>query len=211
MIILFYVAFLAVWCVRELWLYPIMSASLGEWGVAVCETITKLIVWTLPAAVGVWYYKNDVLLSWREMLTTKVKWIKYSLVLLGFIAYNVIVAFITNGKLEIGDFRIASLVGAVLFVGITEEVVFRGFFLNALLKKMKPRYAVLLTAVLFLLIHFPIWYYNGILLSALLSGEFLIVLVLSVIFSWTFIKSKNIFVPILLHMAWNLLVTLLLG
>jgi membrane protease YdiL (CAAX protease family) len=27
---------------------------------------------------------------------------------------------------------------------------------------------------------------------------------LSIIFSWAFMKSKNIFVPILLHMSWNL-------
>ena len=212
MIILFYTAFWAVWCVREVWLRPIMAASLGEWEFEVCETILKLIVWTLPAAFCVWHYKNDVLLSWREMWTTKVKWLKYSLVLIGFIAYNVIAVFIMNGKLTVSpDFRISSLVSAVLFVGITEEVVFRGFFLNTLLEKLKPWYAVLLTAVLFLLIHFPIWIYKGILLSTILSGGFLLIMLLSVIFSWTFIKSKNIFVPIMLHMSWNLLVTLLFG
>jgi len=87
--------------------------------------------------------------------------------------------------------------------------MFRGFFLNALLKKMKPWYAVLLTAALFLLIHLPIWIHNGILLSTFLSGDFLIVIALSIIFSWTLIESKNIFIPIVLHMVWNLLGTLL--
>ena len=209
-IILFYTAFWVIWCVREVWLRPVMSASLGEWSFAVCETIMKLLVWTLPAAFCVWHYKNDVLLSWREMLTTKVKWLKYFLVLSGFAAFNIIGAFILNGKLAVSpDFRISSLVGAVLFVGITEEVVFRGFFLNVLLKKMKMWYAILLTSLLFLLIHFPIWVYKGILLSNFFSGGFLLVFVLSIIFSWTFIKSRNIFVPIVLHMAWNLLVIFL--
>jgi len=212
MIILFYMVLLVVWGIRELWLRSIMSASLGEWSFEVCETTIKLLVWTLPAAFGVWYYKNDVLLSWREMLTAKVKWLKYFLVLLGFIAYNVIGVFVLNANFTVSpDFRISSLVGAVLFVGITEEAVFRGFFLNALLKKMKTWYAVLLTALLFLLIHFPIWIYKGILLSTFLSGGFLLVVVLSIIFSWTFIKSRNIFVPIILHMSWNLLVILLFG
>ena len=148
---IYYIIFFFIWCVREVWLRPIMSDILGEWGFEVCETTIKLIIWTLPAAFFVWHYKNDILLSWCEMLTTKVKWFKYSLVLSGFIAYNIIGALMLNGKLAVSpDFRISSLVSAVLFVGITEEVVFRGFFLNALLKKMKPWYAVLLTAVLFL-------------------------------------------------------------
>ena len=212
MIFLFYMAFWAVWCIRELWLRPILLASFGEWGFEVFGTISKLLVWTLPAAFCVRYYQNDVLLSWREMLTTKVKWFNYFLVLLGFIAYNVIGVFVLNGNFTVSpNFRISSLVGAVLFVGITEEAVFRGFFLNVLLKKMKTWCAVLLTALLFLLIHFPIWIYKGILLSTFLSGGFLLVVVLSIIFSWTFIKSKNIFVPIMLHMSWNLLVILLLG
>ena len=211
-IILFYTAFWIIWCVREVWLRPIMLASLGEWSFEVCETIMKLIVWTLPAALCVCYYKDDVLLSWYEMLTTKVKWLKYSLVLLGFVAYNIICALIMNGNLAVSsDFRISSLVSAVLFVGITEEVVFRGFFLNVLLKKMKTWYAILLTALLFLLIHFPIWIYKGILLSNVFSGGFLLVVVLSIVFSWAFIKSRNIIVPIVLHMAWNLLVVFFFG
>jgi len=211
-IILFYMVFWIIWCAREVWLRPIMSVSLGEWSFEICETIMKLIVWTLPAAFCVRYYKDDVLLSWREMLTTKVKWLKYSLVLLGFAAYNIICALILNGNLAVSfDFRLSSLVGTVLFVGITEEVVFRGFFLNVLLKKMKTWYAILLTALLFLLVHFPIWIYKGILLSNVFSGGFLLVVVLSVIFSWAFIKSRNIIVPIVLHMAWNLLVVFFFG
>ena len=212
MILLFYMVFWIVWYVVEIGLRPIILASLGEWELEVCKTTIKLLVWTLPAAFCVWHYKNDVLLSWHDMLTTKVKWLKYSLVLLGFTAYTVIGSFIMNGKLAVSpDFRIAPLVSTVLFVGITEEVVFRGFFLNALVEKMKPWYAVLLTALLFLLIHFPRWIYEGILLSTFLSGGFLAIVVLSIIFSRTFIKSRNILVPIMLHMSWNLLVTLFFG
>ncbi|MDE6761083.1 MAG: CPBP family intramembrane metalloprotease [Lachnospiraceae bacterium] len=34
---------------------------------------------------------------------------------------------------------------------------------------------------------------------------FLSIIILSIIFSWTFIKSKNIWISILLHMYWDLL------
>ncbi|MDR1060355.1 MAG: CPBP family intramembrane metalloprotease [Clostridiales bacterium] len=39
----------------------------------------------------------------------------------------------------------------------------------------------------------------------------MVIIALSVIFSWVFIKSKNIVVPILLHMSWNLIVPILFG
>ena len=211
-ILLFYLAFWMVWYVVETLLHPSLSSSLGGWENEVCQTIIKLLLWSLPAVLCVRHYKDDVWLSWREMLTTKVKWRAYALILLAFIAYITIGALLKHGHISIHpDFSLASLTGVVLFVGITEEAVFRGFFLNALLKKTKPWYAVLITALLFLVIHFPIWIFKGVFLSTFLSGGFLIVAVLSVIFSWTFIKSKNIIVPIVLHMSWNMLVTLFFG
>ena len=209
-ILAFYIILLAVWFVREMFLRPVMIASFDSWGFEFCETAIKIVVWTVPAVLLVRRYKDDVLLSWKEMLTSKFKWYKYALILLGFVAYNLIGAFAVNGNISISsEFQLSSLVGSVMFVGVTEEVVFRGFFLNALLKKMKTWSAVLLTALMFLLVHFPIWIYEGMLLSNMLSGGFIAVAALSVIFSWVFIKSKNIIVPIVLHMAWNLLIELL--
>ena len=211
-IILVYIVFLAIWFVRELWLRPIFSASLGAWGFEVCETATKLLVWTAPAVFGIKYFKGDMAITLREMLTGKVKWLKYLLILLGFAAYNVIGAILINGKLSISEnFSLPPLISVVLFVGVTEEAVFRGFFLNALLKKVKTWYAVLITALLFLIIHFPIWIHEGVFVDSVLSGGFVIIMALSVIFSWAFIKSRNIFVPVILHMSWNLLVTLFFG
>jgi CAAX amino terminal protease family. len=211
-ILAFYVIFLAVWSVFEIWLVPIMESSLGAWEQALCGTVIKLAVWTVPAVLLVRHYKEDVLFSLREMFTARFKWYKYTLILLGFAAYNIIGALIVNRNLSISsEFEISSLIGTVIFVGITEEVVFRGFLLNALLKRMKAWPAVLLTALMFLVIHFPIWIHEGVWLSNLLSGGFFAVILLSIIFSWTFIKSKNIIVPIVLHMAWNLLIILFFG
>ena len=45
----------------------------------------------------------------------------------------------------------------------------------------------------------------------MILGSFVIIIALSVIFSWAFTKSKNILVPISLHMSWNLMVCLLFG
>ena len=58
---------------------------------------------------------------------------------------------------------------------------------------------IIINAVMFLLIHFPIWIASGIFIDAFTSLNFLCVPALSIIFSWSFIKSKNIWIPITLH------------
>ena len=211
-ILAFYAALFAVWSVKELCLTPIMEGALGLWGNELCGGAIKLAVWTVPAMLLVRHYKEDVLFSLRKMFTSKFKWYKYALILFGFVAHSLIGAFVVNGNISISPkFQPSELIGTVLLVGITEELFFRGFLLNAFLKKMKAWPAVLLTALLFLLIHFPIWIHEGVWASTLSSGGFFAVIILSIIFSWTFIKSKNIIVPIVLHMAWNLLIILFFG
>lgn len=67
--------------------------------------------------------------------------------------------------------------------------------------------AVILTnAVMFLVIHFPIWIQEGVFISNFTSFGFLCILILSIVFSCTFLKSKNILVPVALHMYWDFLV-----
>lgn len=65
-----------------------------------------------------------------------------------------------------------------------------------------------INAVMFLLIHFPSWIHKGILIENFANLGFLSIIILGVIFSQTFIKSKSILVPISLHMYWDLLMFL---
>ena len=150
----------------------------------------------------------------KEMFTSKIQWSRDYYFLVVIIALPIVRAvqgWHLYGELGIHpDFVPARLIGGVVFVGITEEIVFRGFLLNAFLKKMKMHYAVALDAVLFTLIHYPIWIYRGFGISELLSAS-IFVLVISACFAYSFIKTRNIFIPMVLHMVWNLSIFLFLG
>ena len=174
----------------------IVSEIVGE--------IIKLTVWTLPALLLIKYYQDDMWISRREMFATKPRWFKDAPILL-VVFLPIVQAIAVNGGLAIHpDFQPARLIGAVLLVGITEEIVFRGLLLNALLKKLRLWPAIALNEVLFVLIHFPIWIYQGRDLAAFLTGS-AAVFALGGLFSYSFVKTRNIFVPIALHMIWNLL------
>ena len=207
-----FAVFGTLWCVRELVLRDWLLSNFGETGQELIGETLKVIIWTCPAIYLIARYKDAMLIGLREMFLTRVKWLRFLPVFAVFALYIIVGAYLHNGEIKIHpNFKPLSLVGAVLFVGITEEVVFRGFLLNALLKKTNQWAAISVTALLFLVIHFPIWISTGVFAETILSGGFVSIIALSVVFSWAFIKSKSLAVPILLHMFWNLNVCLFFG
>lgn len=97
------------------------------------------------------------------------------------------------------------MIASVLLVGLTEEIVFRGWLLNASLNLMLPLPALLLNAVMFLGVHLPIWAASG----PIVLTDCITILFLSFAFGYSFLKTKNIYIPMLLHMGYNFLVEFL--
>ena len=211
-IAIYLIIFFSIWSIRELAVQPILLDPLNIIVSEIIGAIIKLLVWTLPALLLIKYFQDDMWISLKDMFTTKPKWFKGAPIMLVIIIAPLLQALLHGGGIAVRpDFVPIRLIGVVLFVGITEEIVFRGFLLNAFLKKMKMWQAVALDAVLFYLIHIPIWIYQGHDIAFFLSAT-ISVTVLSVLFAYSFIKTKNILVPIALHMIWNLLAfTLYLG
>jgi membrane protease YdiL (CAAX protease family) len=201
------IIFFAIWSVRELVIQPVFLSSINPIASELIGQAIKLLVWTLPAILLIRYFHNDMWIGLKEMFSGKIQWSRDYYILLVIIIIPIaraIRTWLTSGEFGISpEIAPIRLIGAVLFVGITEEIVFRGFLLNAFLKKMKMEYAIALDAVLFTLIHYPIWIYRGSLPFDIATAS-IQVAVLSVGFAYSFIKTRNILVPIALHMVWNL-------
>ena len=149
------------------------------------------------------------------MFRTKVNWFKLLPIFLLFTLYLVVGAYnIFDGTISIVPGFVWSQLLWVLFVGVTEEMVFRGWLLNATIKdasRRKQWAMVTINSLLFLGIHVPIWLFANQIDIVFSSFSFLSVIVLSFIFSWTFIKTKSIVPAIILHMYWDLLIVLFYG
>ena len=203
-IALYLVIFFLIWSIRELIVRPVWLNQFDGLTWQVLESTMKLLVWTLPAILLIKYFEDDMWISLKEMFTNRLRWFKSAPVLL-LVLFPIVSALFLHGELLVApSFEAVELIQGVMFVGITEEIVFRGFLLNAFLKRMKIWKAVALDATLFALIHFPIWIYTGFDLAMILSNSVQI-LAISTFFAFSFYKTKNIFVPIALHMIWNLL------
>lgn len=85
-------------------------------------------------------------------------------------------------------------------VGIFEEIPFRGFVFQKLLNHMNFILANLLTTVLFVSIHIPLWLLSDVSILNSIKSVFIVSLVLGYLFK----EYKSLWIPILCHSVFNI-------
>lgn len=214
-LVVYFVVFYAAWAVCTLWLMPIVDLIPNEYVATFLKNgVLKSLVWALPSATLIARHRDGVEVSLRGMFTERVNWLEYLPILVLFAVYVLVGAYTRDGSVSVSpEFRYSDLI-VVLFVGVTEELVFRGWLLNATIKGKQgdDLYVPIgVNALLFLTVHFPRWVADGVLVSNFTSLAFVSILVLSGIFSYTFVKSRSLWVPIVLHSFWDLMVFVYVG
>lgn len=212
--VVYYIALWAVWAGKVLLLEPILENMFSMNVVALITGLIKLIIWVVPAGLLIKKYESELEIKAGEMFSMKKSdWKTLIIVALIMTAYVLFGAYMNFKKIAINpDFKPYSLINKFLIVGITEEIVFRGFLLNATLMKFKNRdLAIAINALMFLVIHFPIWLKDGAFISNFTNLGFLTIIFLSVLFSYYFAEKRTLVIPIVLHMLWDLLVTVFYG
>lgn len=206
---IYFIIFYLAWAICTLCIMPKIDIFLNESLSAIVKSgILKNLVWTIPAVLLIKKYHDSVEIPLKDMFTNRVNWLKYLPIFLIFTIYILIGTYKINGNLQISsDFGLDDII-VVLFVGLTEELVFRGWLLNSTIKDKKDDDLYIpigINALLFLSIHFPRWIADGVFMTNFISLGFISIIVLSVLFSYVFINSRNILIPIALHMYWDLL------
>lgn len=217
---IYYIGLFTVWLAVE-WLFHSNFISTSDpvryWLIqsGIKEGVLKILIWLIPAVVLVRAYRSRLFISLEQMFQRRVNWTKLLPIFIFFTIYLVGGAYyVFDGKISIAQGFVWPQLLWVLFVGVTEEMVFRGWLLNATIKdasRCKLWAMVAINSVLFLGIHIPIWIFTNQLGAVFSSFSFLSVIALSFIFSWTFIKTKSIVPAIILHMYWDLLMILFYG
>ncbi len=105
---------------------------------------------------------------------------------------------------NIGSLFFGGAIVLSFITSLTEEIVFRGYLLSDMVRKLKNEYSsIILTTVLWTLIHMPIAYYQW-----SLSGiQFAVFLLLTFAYGFgasvLFLRTKNIAAPVILHVLWE--------
>lgn len=103
---------------------------------------------------------------------------------------------------NINYINILIFLGGFIIQGATEEIMVRGFLMTSLTKKVSLKASVIITSVLFTVLHF----------GTLLEGKPIFILIgiinlflISIVFSLLLIKRKNIWSACAAHSVWNFL------
>jgi len=167
-LIISYAAVLALWAVFRLWAEPLLGEALGAESLiaALIECLTKSLLLITPAIFLVRIYREDVLSPPREIWGCNVRCVYWGLGAAALLILYLVIrrTEITPFKLpgiNLSELKLDYLLTTVLFAGLTEEIFFRGWILNALVKKMDFLYANIITSFVFLLLHYPYWFAQG--------------------------------------------------
>ncbi|MBR6106515.1 MAG: CPBP family intramembrane metalloprotease [Oscillospiraceae bacterium] len=205
-LLVYFLLFSGAWTAAELLLKDRLFPENAVLMTLMRDGILKNLIWTLPAVLLVRRYADCMLVRLKEMFTNKIPWGRLLAALAAVTAYLLFSAYRTHGRLAVQpSFGLDKLL-IVLFVGITEEMVFRGWLLNATARHDDDFIAMGINALMFLCIHFPIWIHDGKFVHTMTHLGFVMIIILSFMFSTVFLKTKNLLAPILLHMLWDLLV-----
>lgn len=96
------------------------------------------------------------------------------------------------------SFELFCLILLVCLIGpAAEEMLFRAFFYPPLLKHLKRPLAIIVCGAIFAAIHFSLW-------------TFLPLFVGGIGFAWLYDKYRNLWVNIIAHASWNIVVVILI-
>lgn len=194
------VFFYLAWSIKELWLIEYIYAF-GEILSPLLESLVKSFIWIVPVWIYVKFHLQSDPTSYLKMNINVMPGILWGILLsllLG--AGLILVEYISNGisfnlLLSFDDY-----LNTVIIAGLAEEIVFRGFILQEFNKKWTFWKANVVTASLFLVIHYPIWIYNG---TFLPFDSHIYVFFVGILFGFIFKKTGSLWTVIILHAFHN--------
>ncbi|SEK89488.1 CPBP family intramembrane glutamic endopeptidase [Ruminococcus albus] len=209
--LIYFLLLYAMWACLECIIVPKLNLQTLPVSFDVIKEIgSKMLLWFIPSLFLILRHSDSMFIPKNEILgDTKETdtYIPMCFFILLFTAWFLIPNYLKYGTIRFSPSFHAIDILIYISVGITEEMFFRGFLLNTALKDRNQWIVFLGNAVMFLMIHFPIWFRKGLFTTYMTNFAFLQLIGLSLIFSWTFVKSRSIIVPIILHAYWDLLCT----
>jgi uncharacterized protein len=203
LVIAIYVAWIGAWMLKQS-LEQHTAWAATEPGGFVYWTAMKVLLWILPAGLLVRLSGRNL----RDVLGLS-RW-RHAVLWGG--GAGLLLALISMATKAVQHRPLLSVslgwpfFSVVVIAPVFEEFLFRGAVLGALVQRYRFAVANLFTAVLFLGIHLPGWWFQGRLWQSLLSpvSGALAILLLGLVFGFVVHKSRSLLASILAHSLNNL-------
>ncbi|MBT2757518.1 CPBP family intramembrane metalloprotease [Mesobacillus foraminis] len=198
--------FFFVWSLKELWLIEYIY-MFGDIRSPLLEAFVKSVIWIVPVWLLIKYsLRADpvIYLKLNEKVKSGLLWgIALSLLLGGGL---ILEAFIFDNAAFHFSLSFDDYLNTFIMAGLAEEIVFRGLILQEINKRMAFWKANGITALLFLVIHYPIWIYNDLFHH---YGSHLYVFCIGLLFGNIFKKTGSLWAVILIHGSHNFFLSII--
>lgn len=201
-LVLFYLA----WTIKELWLIEYIY-SFGEIISPLLEALIKSLLWIVPVWIYIKFYLHSSPISYLKMDTNVKRGLLWGVVLSLLLGLCLILeAYIFNGVSFHFSLSFDDYLNTFLMAGLAEEIVFRGLVLQELNKRLAFWKANVITALLFLVIHYPIWIYNDVIFQ---FGSHIYVIFIGLLFGFVYKKTGSLWSVILMHAFHNYILSII--
>jgi uncharacterized protein len=196
---LFLTGFFAVWTLWALLLvcYP----HLNQFGVL--RVVVRVAVWMVPTCLFIHFVEGPPVLGRLGFVKNRGKGVSFGF--LGFLVLAAVVA-VQYGS-HFSHFAIpkdlATWLNAILSAPIAEEVLFRGLVFRVLLERLAVWSALMMSALLFALIHLPYWWLSGAASPAGLTLRLGTIFAYGIFFALLYRWSGSLYAPIICHVLNN--------
>jgi uncharacterized protein len=185
-------------------LYELSFGQLFRSDFPILSAVTKVIVWICPV-LGYLRFVNGlnpfVYLKINRNGLRSIRLLIIVCITMG-VCFWIKVNYFGAGSFNFG-LGLHKWLNVVLLAGLTEEIVFRGFILQKMKDYMNFHKANVLTALLFVSIHFGIWHANGLTASHFLSSAIQVYFI-GLVLGYLFKRSDSLWTVIIVHSAYNM-------
>jgi len=200
--------FLLIWSLRATVFIGIDEGIESAFWKNVYSNAIKLVIWVVPVLITLWVWHRSPFKFVK--LTTRVELrglMIAALAVAAWLSVVIVVEATLSGK------RIAPMLfhrdwlmilAGVVVSPISEEILFRGFFLNGLNESLSFWKSNVISAAVFMLVHVPYWISkNG--FSGPVLKDLANVFLLGCLFGWVMKKTNSLWPAIGAHIANNFL------
>ena len=205
--LLYVAAFHVLWIAWPFFLYPrLLTVGNATFQYALLNLTFRFLYWIAPVLLYLRYVDGVDPFEYLQLRQNVKRGIVVALVLT---ALNVGGTFARFGSPHLSMERVTwnSVLGTSFFVGVIEEIPYRGFMLQKFGERMNFWLANLITSLLFVSIHLPGW----IALHTLNAGAAVSIFIFGLVMSVAFRYAKSLWAPIITHSANDCLSFVIFG
>jgi uncharacterized protein len=188
--------------VRDFVIAPYVAQHVRGIGAVLVEPIWKLVFWIVPTILYIQFVEHQNPLTYLKLSTNILKGLLWGLA--GMLFLVIVELPLILRHTPHFHFGADTWLNVILLVGFMEEIPFRGFLFQKLQAFFGVVGAVLVSSLLFALIHAPLWVSTAQSVPSILINLFNIMLI-AIVLCIALKISDSLWSSILIHVFYNLI------